>query len=163
MASTRNGTLDRFVEVENRFEAFDADYIEPDIRERFTTILLARYPKERVLANAALAGELGLGPRRPTATPELPEPAPGTAHGETPTPAMAPPLAAAAETPSPAAAATPAESPTEVPARAAANATATPRPSPTETLPPSATETPRPSPTEIPRPSPTEPSPTETP
>src|SRR5262245_15188408 len=57
MASARNGTLDRFVEVENRFEAFDADYIEPDIRDRFTTILLARYPKERVLANAALAGE----------------------------------------------------------------------------------------------------------
>src|SRR5215831_1969913 len=73
-------TLDRFLEVEDSFGAFRLDALDPDLQARFKSVLLARYPRERILKSQSLSAELGLIPRSqvtprrtpPPGTPTLP-------------------------------------------------------------------------------------------
>lgn len=78
----REVTLDRFMEVEGRFGAFQLDSLDPDLQARFKSIVMGRYAKDRIMRSQNLAAELGLMPRdqvspRRTATPVLPTPTSG--------------------------------------------------------------------------------------
>ncbi|MFY9550012.1 MAG: hypothetical protein WAU32_02580, partial [Thermoanaerobaculia bacterium] len=79
-------TLQRFLEVEERFGAYQASSLEPDLAAHFQALLLARHGRERIVQDPNLAAELGLIPRDrvtpqtittappapPTPTPPLP-------------------------------------------------------------------------------------------
>jgi tetratricopeptide (TPR) repeat protein len=55
-ASDVSATLDRFLEVERRFQVFAKATLQPETRTAFKTLLLAREPQSTILAVPSLAG-----------------------------------------------------------------------------------------------------------
>lgn len=124
-ASNRDATLERFVRVEARFPEYEAASLEPDVRQRFQSLLLGHIARDRILAVPELAAELGLIAARPTRARPLP-----TIAAFTPTPTGPPATPPAAQT---ATAARPSSTPTALPPAPTPTITGTESPIPSAT------------------------------